>query len=353
MAKLQELQGWRRASGEELNYIRGALGTRIKRDRSAGRLAAGAITLLGLGLTGAIWPMAVSMARQISGDWDGETVITALMVLGLLAVGLLVFGVGIRMIWDGLYHKAETRRYNALREGRFWVLDIEVTDIVSHFGESGIAGKFKDSQGTLCDDVIWMHCCYKYPDSNLLKQWQQEGTAKAILVVLDEADPMSRTETTPFYFKGILPMYHAQGEWFQECVRKGIQKRIEVVAAIILDKEKVFATQRGYGEFKDGWEFPGGKIEQGETPGQALKREIKEELDIEIEVGELLETVEYDYPNFHLTMHCFLCSIKSGEFVLKEHEAAKWLTGESLDSVDWLPADKGLIQQIKNLLVLK
>lgn len=131
------------------------------------------------------------------------------------------------------------------------------------------------------------------------------------------------------------------------------RKRIEVVAAIILDKEKVFATQRGYGEFKDGWEFPGGKIEQGETPRQALKREIKEELDIEIEVGELLETVEYDYPNFHLTMHCFLCTIKSGNLVLKEHEAAKWLTGESLDSVGWLPADKGLIQQIKNLLVLK
>ena len=134
---------------------------------------------------------------------------------------------------------------------------------------------------------------------------------------------------------------------------EGKQKSIEVVAAIILDKEKVFATQRGYGEFKDGWEFPGGKIEQGEAPRQALKREIKEELDIEIEVGELLETVEYDYPKFHLTMHCFLCSIKSGELVLKEHEAAKWLTGEALDSVDWLPADEGLIEQIKNLLALK
>ena len=134
---------------------------------------------------------------------------------------------------------------------------------------------------------------------------------------------------------------------------EGKQKSIEVVAAIILDKEKVFATQRGDGEFKDGWEFPGGKIEQGETPGQALKREIKEELDIEIEVGKLLETVEYDYPKFHLTMHCFLCTIQSGELVLKEHEAAKWLTKESLDSVDWLPADEGLIEQIKNLLVLK
>ena len=128
------------------------------------------------------------------------------------------------------------------------------------------------------------------------------------------------------------------------------RKRIEVVAAIILDKGKVFATQRGYGEFKDGWEFPGGKMEQGETPQQALKREIKEELDTEIEVGELLETVEYDYPNFHLTMHCFLCAIKSGDLVLKEHEAAKWLTKETLDSVDWLPADKGLIEKIKDVL---
>lgn len=128
------------------------------------------------------------------------------------------------------------------------------------------------------------------------------------------------------------------------------RKRIEVVAAIILDKEKIFATQRGYGEFKDGWEFPGGKMEQGESPQQALMREIKEELDTEIEVGDLIDTVEYDYPTFHLTMHCFLCTIKSGDLVLKEHEAAKWLTRETLDSVDWLPADKGLIEKIKNIL---
>ena len=126
-------------------------------------------------------------------------------------------------------------------------------------------------------------------------------------------------------------------------------KVIEVVAAIIIDKEKVFATQRGYGEFKDGWEFPGGKMEQGETPQQALKREIQEELDTEIEVGELLDTVEYDYPSFHLTMHCFLCTIKSGDLVLKEHEAAKWLTRETLDSVDWLPADKGVIEKIRGI----
>ena len=124
-------------------------------------------------------------------------------------------------------------------------------------------------------------------------------------------------------------------------------KSIQVVAAVLLNGDRVFATQRGYGEFKDGWEFPGGKIEPGETPQQALVREIKEELDTEIEVGSLLETVEHDYPQFHLTMHCFWCSVKSGDLVLKEHEAAKWLTKEELDSVEWLPADRGVAQKIK------
>ena len=131
---------------------------------------------------------------------------------------------------------------------------------------------------------------------------------------------------------------------------KNARKRIEVAAAIILDGEKIFATQRGYGEFKGGWEFPGGKIEQGETSEQALKREIREELDTEIEVGELFDTVEYDYPTFHLTMHCFLCTVTSGKLVLKEHEAAKWLTRDTLDSVDWLPADKGLIEKLGKVL---
>ena len=106
-------------------------------------------------------------------------------------------------------------------------------------------------------------------------------------------------------------------------------KTIRVVAAIIIEKEKVFATQRGYGEFKDGWEFPGGKIELGEIPEAAIVREIKEELDTEIEVVKLLDTVEYDYPQFHLSMDCFICKIKSGDLVLKEHEAAKWLTKEN------------------------
>ncbi len=127
------------------------------------------------------------------------------------------------------------------------------------------------------------------------------------------------------------------------------KKRIEVVAAIITDHNRIFATQRGYGEFKDGWEFPGGKMEAGETPEQALAREIREELDTEIAVGDLFETVEYDYPAFHLTMHCFWCTVKSGNLVLKEHEAARWLPREDLDSVDWLPADRDLIEKLKNL----
>ena len=123
-------------------------------------------------------------------------------------------------------------------------------------------------------------------------------------------------------------------------------KKIEVVAAIIVKEKKVFATQRGYGEFKDGWEFPGGKIELGESSEEALVREIREELDVDIKVGRLLETVEYDYPRFHLTMHCFICELLSEEIILKEHEDAKWLAEDELDSVDWLPADVSLIDKI-------
>ena len=126
-------------------------------------------------------------------------------------------------------------------------------------------------------------------------------------------------------------------------------KTIRVVAAIIMHDGKIFATQRGYGEFEGGWEFPGGKIEPNETPQNALIREIKEELNIEINVGELLDTVEYDYPNFHLSMDCFMCTISSGEIVLNEHSAAKWLTKETLNTVDWLPADLGLIEKLKIL----
>lgn len=117
-----------------------------------------------------------------------------------------------------------------------------------------------------------------------------------------------------------------------------------------MDGEKIFATQRGYGEFKDGWEFPGGKVEVGETPENALVREIKEELDTEIEIIELFDTVEHDYPEFHLSMDCFICKLKCGDLILKEHEAAKWLTKETLDSVDWLPADWGLIEKMKEYI---
>lgn len=113
-------------------------------------------------------------------------------------------------------------------------------------------------------------------------------------------------------------------------------KTVRVAAAIIRSGHKIFATQRGYGEFKDGWEFPGGKIEAGETPQEALVREIREELDAEIQVGEKIDCVEYDYPDFHLSMECFWARIRSGELTLKEHEAARWLSREELDSVDWL-----------------
>ena len=124
-------------------------------------------------------------------------------------------------------------------------------------------------------------------------------------------------------------------------------KTIRVVAAIIRDKGRIFATQRGYGPYKDGWEFPGGKIEPGETPEEALKREIREELDTEIEVGEPAGHIEYDYPEFHLSMDCFFCTLLSGSLTLKEHEAARWLFPAELDSVSWLPADRSLIDGLK------
>ena len=126
-------------------------------------------------------------------------------------------------------------------------------------------------------------------------------------------------------------------------------KYIEVVAAIIRKGDKIFATQRGYGEWKDWWEFPGGKMEAGETPEEALKREIREELSTDISADELLCTVEYDYPKFHLKMHCFLCSLLSEAMHLNEHEAAKWLAKEELDSVKWLPANLEVLEKIKQI----
>ena len=135
-----------------------------------------------------------------------------------------------------------------------------------------------------------------------------------------------------------------------------IKKYVRVVAAIIVEerpedgRKAVFATQRGYGEYKDGWEFPGGKVEENETPQQALIREIREELDTEIEVGDLIDRIEYNYPKFHLSMDCYLCKVKNGTLTLKEHEAARWLDKDNIDSVDWLPADMWLIEDIIRLL---
>lgn len=127
-------------------------------------------------------------------------------------------------------------------------------------------------------------------------------------------------------------------------------KTINVVAAVIMKEGKVFATQRGYGEFKDGWEFPGGKVEAGESPEEALRREIREELEVEVNVGDLIDTIEYDYPAFHLSMKCYACTIAGGSPHLLEHEASRWLSADQLDSVAWLPADITLIPKIAGLL---
>ncbi len=124
-------------------------------------------------------------------------------------------------------------------------------------------------------------------------------------------------------------------------------KSVEVVAAIIRNEDKIFATQRGYGDWKDWWEFPGGKIESGESPEKALSREIKEELDVEISIDSFIKTVEWDYPTFHLTMHCYLCHVTDGNITLIEHEAARWLTTDQLDEANWLPADKIIIDTLK------
>ena len=124
-------------------------------------------------------------------------------------------------------------------------------------------------------------------------------------------------------------------------------KTIKVVAAVIKRNNKIFVTQRGYGEFKDGWEFPGGKVEKGETKEEALIREIKEELDTVIKVDSYLDTIEYDYPDFHLSMDCFVCSVVEGNLVLKEHEDSKWIKKEEIDTLNWLPADLVILDKVK------
>lgn len=126
-------------------------------------------------------------------------------------------------------------------------------------------------------------------------------------------------------------------------------KRIRVVAAVIRSEDKIFATARGYGEFKGQWEFPGGKIESGETPQEALVREIQEELDVKIEIGDLIDTIEYDYSSFHLSMDCFWCNVTEGEITLKEAEDARWLSKDELYSVDWLPADMELTEKLEGV----
>ena len=128
------------------------------------------------------------------------------------------------------------------------------------------------------------------------------------------------------------------------------RKTVNVAAAVIVKDGRVFATQRGYGPYKDWWEFPGGKIEAGESPEEALRREIREELDTEILVGELLEEVEYDYPEFHLSMKCYMAEVLSGSLVLREHEAARWLPAEELDAVRWLPADLAVTARLRGLM---
>ena len=127
-------------------------------------------------------------------------------------------------------------------------------------------------------------------------------------------------------------------------------KTIKVVAAVIKRNNKIFVTQRGYGEFKDGWEFPGGQVEKGETKEEALIREIKEELDTVIKVDSYLDTIEYDYPDFHLSMDCFICSIVEGNLVLKEHEDSKWIKKEEIDTLNWLPADLVIIDKVKEMM---
>lgn len=127
-------------------------------------------------------------------------------------------------------------------------------------------------------------------------------------------------------------------------------KTITVAAAILRRENRIFATQRGYGEFKDGWEFPGGKVEPGEQPEEAVVREIREELDTQVEVEELYDIVKYDYPKFHLRMYCYFCKVLSGSLLLKEHEAARWLAAEELESVGWLPADVELIRKLQETM---
>ena len=173
----------------------------------------------------------------------------------------------------------------------------------------------------------------------------------ALLKLIDDSDP-ENVKHVEVMEKILAERGISEGKKVCFTESGDILKYIRVVAAVICDKsvegeEKIFATARGYGEYKGWWEFPGGKIEAGETPQQALEREIREELTAKIRVGELIQTVEYDYPKFHLSMDCFWAEVVSGQLVLKEAEAARWLTKDELDEVNWLPADEELIKKIR------
>ena len=173
---------------------------------------------------------------------------------------------------------------------------------------------------------------------------EPSGEGARALLILDEGKRIEVSESW------IAENHIKEGSLIHIREDGSVLKAIRVVAAVIKSGDRIFATRRGYGEFKGGWEFPGGKMEYGETPKEALKREIIEELDTEIAVGELIHTIEYDYPAFHLSMDCFWCEVLSGELELKEHEAARWLGADELDDVEWLPADITLIEVIREQL---
>ena len=195
-----------------------------------------------------------------------------------------------------------------------------------------------------CHDI----CCTGGKAAETLAEILHTSTPKVgEFVETTSADRTIRFWRMPSSSRAYPLSFDKKAAAYQRMFNELPKRRIEVVAAVIFDEQgRIFATQRGYGEWKDWWEFPGGKMESGETPQQALRREIHEELDAEIEVGELLRTIDYDYPQFHLTMHCFRCKLAGSHVILLEHEAAQWLSPNEMQSVRWLPADEDLIAEL-------